>query len=175
MRAGRVAKGSRVPNLWTVTSTDPVKSLATAAHSATILSQRFRPSSRFAVASREEPGRGAAGGEGSEEPVQYGQGVSQGCSSRRRQSVPAPEEEEEGDSSGEEEGVEDLSVDESGSEEEGSGASATSDCADVRSRAKVFRTLLASSRAGCPAPSDQGVSAVLSWECGPVVVSAKTW
>lgn len=156
MRAGRVAKGSRVPNLWTVTSTDPVKSLATAAHSATILSQRFRPSSRFAVASREEPGRGAAGGEGSEEPVQYGQGVSQGCSSRRRQSVPAPEEEEEGDSSGEEEGVEDLSVDESGSEEEGSGASATSDCADVRSRAKVFRTLLASSRAGCPAPSDQG-------------------
>lgn len=104
-----------------------------------------------------------------EDPAQDDQGVAQDGSSRHRsrkrhsrqskvhQAVPAPEDqeegsvEEEGDSSGHE------VAEESGSEEEeDSCASATSDCADVHSRAKVFRTLLASSRAGCPAVRDQG-------------------
>lgn len=176
LRAGRIAKGSRVPNPWTVTSTDPAraKSLATAVYSAAAPLHCFRPSSRFAVASREEPGRGVEEESGDACPSQYDQGLPQDCSSRRRSrkrrkqrkvdtvravAVPAPEEDEESaeeyqeeeESSGGQVALPDLAVNQRGIEED-SCASTTGDCADAHSRAKVFRTLLASS---CPAPSDE--------------------
>lgn len=61
LQSGRIAKGSRVPGLWNVTTVDSAKagSLATAARSAA-LPHRFRPNNRFIVASQEEPDRDVA-------------------------------------------------------------------------------------------------------------------
>lgn len=178
LQSGRIAKGSRVSNSWTVTTTDParVTSLATAACGVTALSHRFEPNNRFVVASKEEPGHDVE--EESDEEVSRGCGGKHTSRKRRKRrkfspAVPSREEEESAEecrddgSAGEGDGHDGVAVgdashpdpfaDRRGSSEEGdSCAWVASDCADVQSRAEVFRTLLASGTAGSPAPSDEG-------------------